>query len=43
MRLAEEWLTNNGFVYGQRSFFNYPTGDKEWFHKDDIRAEIERF
>lgn len=39
MRMAEEWLTDNGFIYGQRRFFNYPTGDKEWFHKDDISAE----
>lgn len=35
----KEWLTDNGFIYGQRSFFNYPTGDKEWFHKDDISME----
>lgn len=39
MQLMEEWLTDNGFIYGQRSFFNYPTGDKEWFHKDDISME----
>ena len=39
MLLAEEWLADNGFVYGQRSFFDYPTGDKEWFHKDDISME----
>lgn len=37
--LVEKWLTDNGFIYGQRSFFNYPTGDKEWFHKDDIGME----
>ena len=37
--LVEEWLADNGFIYGQRSFFNYPTGDKEWFHKDDISME----
>lgn len=39
LSLAEEWLTNNGFIYGQRSFFDYPDGDKEWFHKDDISIE----
>lgn len=39
MPLVEEWLTDNGFIYGQRSFFNYPDGDKEWFHKDDISME----
>lgn len=36
---VEKWLTANGFVYGQRTFFDYPTGDQEWFHKDDIRQE----
>lgn len=39
MKTAEAWLLDNGFVYGQRSFFNYPTGDKEWFHVDDIGIE----
>lgn len=39
MLLVEEWLADNGFTYGQRSFFNYPTGEKEWFHKDDISME----
>lgn len=39
MRLVKKWLTDNGFIYGQRSFFNYPTGDREWFHKDDISME----
>lgn len=37
--LAEKWLTDNGFIYGQRRFFTYPTGDKEWFHKDDLGME----
>ncbi len=37
--LAEKWLTDNGFIYGQRRFFNYPAGDKEWFHKDDMSME----
>lgn len=37
--MAETWLASNGFVYGQRSFFNYPTGDREWFHIDDIDIE----
>ena len=37
--LAQEWLKDNGFIYGQHRFFNYPTGDKEWFHKDDISME----
>ena len=37
--LAEEWLADNGFIYGQRSFFNYPAGGKQWFHKDDISLE----
>ena len=39
IRKAIVWLRNNGFVYGQRSFFNYPEDEKEWFHKDDIWAE----
>lgn len=39
MRLVKKWLTDNGFIYGQRKFFDYPTGDKEWFHKDDISKE----
>lgn len=39
MCFVEKWLTDNGFIYGQRRFFNYPTGDKEWFHKDDICME----
>lgn len=39
MVLVEEWLADNGFIYGQRRFFNYPSGDKEWFHKDDISIE----
>lgn len=39
MKAAEKWLVDNDFVYGQRSFFNYPTGDKEWFHKDDMWME----
>lgn len=25
---VETWLMNNGLVYGQRKFFNYPMGDK---------------
>lgn len=33
---AVSWLKNNGFVYGQRSFFDYPENEKEWFHRDDI-------
>ena len=37
--LAEKWLTDNGFIYGQRRFLTYPTGDKEWFHKDDLGME----
>lgn len=37
--LAQEWLKDNGFIYGRRRFFNYPTSDKEWFHKDDISME----
>lgn len=37
---AKNWLVNNGFIYGQRSFFNYPTGDKEWYHKDDLPMEF---
>lgn len=32
---AEQWLTHNGFIYGQRDFFNYPTNDKEWFRQDE--------
>lgn len=36
MEKAETWLLNNGFTYGQRSFFRYPENDKEWIHKDDI-------
>ena len=40
MRLVKKWLTHNGFIYGQRSFFYYPTGDKEWIHKDDIALEF---
>lgn len=39
MHLVEKWLMENGFIYGQRRFFNYPTGDKEWFHKDDLAVE----
>lgn len=39
MEKAETWLVNNDFVYGQRSFFNYPSDDKEWFHKDDMPLE----
>lgn len=39
MEKAEEWLTSNGFVYGQRSFFYYRTDGKEWFHKDDVDLE----
>ena len=39
MCLAEKWLTDNGFIYGQRRFFNYTSGGKEWFHKDDISME----
>lgn len=39
IKKAVAWLTNNGFVYGQRSFFNYPEDEKEWFHKDDICVE----
>lgn len=39
MRLVSKWLTDNGFIYGQHSFFNYPTGGREWFHKDDISME----
>lgn len=39
MGAAQAWFQNNGFVYGQRSFFNYPEGGKEWFHKDDIHLE----
>lgn len=38
-KLVENWLANNGFIYGQRSFFNYPTGYKEWYHKDDLPME----
>lgn len=37
---AKNWLVNNGFIYGQRSFFNYPTGNKEWYHKDDLPMEF---
>lgn len=33
---AIAWLKNNGFIYGQRSFFDYPENEKEWFHQDDI-------
>lgn len=37
---AETWLVGNGFVYGQRRFFNYdPADTKEWFHQDDIAME----
>lgn len=36
---AEKWLTDNGFIYGQRRFFHYPAGDCEWFHKDDLSLE----
>ncbi len=39
MGKTEKWLVDNGFIYGQRSFFTYPTGDKEWFHKDDMHLE----
>lgn len=39
MCLVEKWLMDNGFIYGQRRFLNYPTGDHEWFHKDDISME----
>ncbi len=39
MCLAEKWLTDNGFIYGQRRFFNYTSGGKEWFHKDDMSME----
>jgi len=39
MCLAEKWLTDNGFIYGQRRFFNYTSGGKEWFHKDDMSIE----
>lgn len=38
-KLVENWLANNGFIYGQRSFFNYPTGYEEWYHKDDLPME----
>ena len=38
-RLVKKWLADNGFIYGQRSFFNYPTGAREWFHKDDVGVE----
>lgn len=40
MRLVKKWLKHNGFIYGQRSFLNYPDGDKEWIHKDDIALEF---
>ena len=40
MKAAEKWLVDNNFVYGQRSFFNYPDGDEVWFHKDDMRMEF---
>ena len=39
MEAVETWLADNGFIYGQRSFFNYPEGGKEWIHKDDISME----
>ncbi len=39
MDKVEMWLAANGFVYGQRDFFNYPTGDREWFHRDDVFME----
>lgn len=39
MKAAETWLADNGFIYGQRSFFNYSKGYKEWFHKDDLSVE----
>lgn len=33
IKKAVAWLTNNGFVYGQRSFFSYPEDEKECFIK----------
>lgn len=30
MEKAETWLVKNGFVYGQRSFFDYPSDGREW-------------
>lgn len=39
MDKVEMWLIANGFVYGQRDFFDYPTGDGEWFHRDDMAME----
>ncbi len=32
---AEEWLMHNGFIHGQRSYFQYPENDKEWFHQKE--------
>lgn len=39
MEAAHTWLKDNGFVYGQRDFFNYSKGGMEWLHKDDISLE----
>lgn len=37
---ATRWLTDNGFLYGQRYFLNYPDDDNEWYHKDDTYMEF---
>ena len=35
MCLAEKWLTDNGFIYGQRRFFNYTSGGRKGSERGD--------
>ena len=38
---AEQWLTDNNFVYGQRDFFKYKNSDdKQWCHINDVSWEF---